>query len=195
MVQEGPREQQGGEVSRSRRPAGSGDGPGHGGRRIAGRLDHDGHRLTSDETPADPGSAGSLPAVRHPGYNPGEKFFSGDVRSPIRAHTSGAAQSTQLYLSQLVRSMGETPRSRGRSSSLTAVTMLHGRRRGRSQPLPRRNPSADPAGAAPSGRRCEHHRPRVALEPLTAAEQAAFRTFKLPIPRSSGYPRAGLRAD
>ena len=43
------------------------------------------------------------------GWNPGDKFFSGTVRSPIRAHTSGAAQSTQLYLSQLVRSMGETP--------------------------------------------------------------------------------------
>ncbi|GAA4116108.1 DEAD/DEAH box helicase [Knoellia locipacati] len=43
------------------------------------------------------------------GWNPGDKYFSGTVRSPIRAHTSGAAQSTQLYLSQLVRSMGETP--------------------------------------------------------------------------------------
>lgn len=42
-------------------------------------------------------------------YNPPEKFFSGSVRSPIRAHTSGAAQSTQLYLSQLVRSMGDSP--------------------------------------------------------------------------------------
>ncbi|MEQ7125316.1 DEAD/DEAH box helicase [Actinopolymorpha sp. B11F2] len=35
-------------------------------------------------------------------------FWSGTVRSPIRAHTSGIAQSTQLYLSQLVRSMGST---------------------------------------------------------------------------------------
>ena len=43
------------------------------------------------------------------GFNLGDKFFSGHVRTPIRAHTSGAAQSTQLYLSQLVRSMGETP--------------------------------------------------------------------------------------
>ncbi|MGB7450242.1 MAG: DEAD/DEAH box helicase [Ornithinimicrobium sp.] len=43
------------------------------------------------------------------GWNPGGKYFSGTVRSPIRAHTSGAAQSTQLYLSQLIRSMGETP--------------------------------------------------------------------------------------
>ncbi|RYJ07094.1 MAG: helicase, partial [Actinomycetales bacterium] len=40
--------------------------------------------------------------------NIGGGFFSAHVRSPIRAHTSGAAQSTQLYLSQLVRSMGIT---------------------------------------------------------------------------------------
>ena len=39
----------------------------------------------------------------------GARFYRGVVRSPIRAHTAGAAQSTQLYLSQLVRSMGETP--------------------------------------------------------------------------------------
>lgn len=43
------------------------------------------------------------------GYNPGDKFFSSNVRSPIRAHTAGAAQATQLYLSQLVRSMGDKP--------------------------------------------------------------------------------------
>lgn len=43
------------------------------------------------------------------GWNPSEKFFAGTVRTPIRAHTAGAAQSTQLYLSQLVRSMGERP--------------------------------------------------------------------------------------
>lgn len=35
-----------------------------------------------------------------------ETFWRGTVRSPIRAHTSGLAQSTQLYLSQLTRSMG-----------------------------------------------------------------------------------------
>lgn len=33
-------------------------------------------------------------------------FWRGIVRTPIRAHTAGLAQSTQLYLSQLVRSMG-----------------------------------------------------------------------------------------
>lgn len=39
----------------------------------------------------------------------GARFYRGVVRSPIRAHTAGASQSTQLYLSQLVRSMGATP--------------------------------------------------------------------------------------
>ena len=36
------------------------------------------------------------------------QFFRGIVRSPIRAHTAGLAQATQLLLSQLHRSMGET---------------------------------------------------------------------------------------
>jgi DEAD/DEAH box helicase domain-containing protein len=36
-------------------------------------------------------------------------FWRGEVRSPVRGHTTGIAQSTQLYLSQLVRSMGNTP--------------------------------------------------------------------------------------
>ena len=38
----------------------------------------------------------------------GTIYFGGDVRSPIRAHTSGLAQSTQLLMTQLHRSMGET---------------------------------------------------------------------------------------
>ena len=38
-----------------------------------------------------------------------ERYFSGVVRSPIRAHSAGLAQSTQLLLNQLHRSMGETP--------------------------------------------------------------------------------------
>lgn len=37
-----------------------------------------------------------------------EKYLKGVVRSPIRAHTAGLAQSTQLYMTQLHRSMGET---------------------------------------------------------------------------------------
>ena len=38
----------------------------------------------------------------------GGDYFKGMVKSPIRAHTSGQAQATQIYLSQLHRSMGET---------------------------------------------------------------------------------------
>ncbi len=37
-----------------------------------------------------------------------EIFFSGNVRSPIRAHTSGRAQLTQMSVSQLFRSLGES---------------------------------------------------------------------------------------
>ena len=38
----------------------------------------------------------------------GASYFKGEVRSPIRAHTSGLAQSTQLLMTQLHRSMGDT---------------------------------------------------------------------------------------
>ena len=40
--------------------------------------------------------------------NSPKKFFRGNIRSPIRAHTQGVGQSGQLLLSQLFRSMGET---------------------------------------------------------------------------------------
>lgn len=35
-------------------------------------------------------------------------YYAGEVRSPIRAHTAGLAQSTQLLMTQLHRSMGDT---------------------------------------------------------------------------------------
>lgn len=38
-------------------------------------------------------------------------FRSGNVRSPIRGHTQGAAQATQLLVSQIVRSTGDDPES------------------------------------------------------------------------------------
>lgn len=38
-----------------------------------------------------------------------ERFWAGTVRSPIRSHSTGNARSTQVYLSQLVREMGDTP--------------------------------------------------------------------------------------
>lgn len=37
-----------------------------------------------------------------------EVFFSGEVRSPIRAHTSGRAQLTQMSVAQLFRSLGDS---------------------------------------------------------------------------------------
>ena len=40
-----------------------------------------------------------------------KKFFRGIIRSPIRAHTAGLSQATQLLLSQLHRSMGEDAKS------------------------------------------------------------------------------------
>lgn len=62
-----------------------------------------------DESSQIPALPDRCPRCDAEGFNASDKFFAGTVRSPIRAHTSGAAQSTQLYLSQLVRSMGERP--------------------------------------------------------------------------------------
>ena len=42
-------------------------------------------------------------------YNDPDDFWAGTVRSPIRAHTTGTAQTTQLFLSQMLRSMGTDP--------------------------------------------------------------------------------------
>lgn len=41
-----------------------------------------------------------------------QRFKAGSVRSPIRAHTQGAAQATQLLVSQIVRSTGDDAESR-----------------------------------------------------------------------------------
>lgn len=121
------------------------------------------------------------------GWNPGGKFFSGTVRSPIRAHTSGASQSTQLYLSQLVRSMGETA-----AESRTIVF----------------TDSRDDAARTAAGVGLNHYRdvirqvtqqilaegpmdmgelvPRAArMEPLDAAEQLAFEDFKVRYPEAT----------
>ena len=40
-----------------------------------------------------------------------QRFKLGSVRSPVRAHTQGAAQATQLLVSQMVRSIGDDPES------------------------------------------------------------------------------------
>jgi DEAD/DEAH box helicase domain-containing protein len=48
------------------------------------------------------------PRCRSVGYQRSpEQYWRGYVRSPIRAHTTGQSQATQIYLSQLVRSMGD----------------------------------------------------------------------------------------
>ena len=122
------------------------------------------------------------------GWNLGAKFFSGNVRSPIRAHTSGAAQATQLYLSQLVRSMGETA-----ADSRTIVF----------------TDSRDDAARTAAGVGLNHHRDvirqltqqvlseeaanleeivgrAVRFEPLNAGEQAAFEQFRADCPSVLG---------
>lgn len=60
------------------------------------------------------------------GYKPGAPskkgaFRAGQVSSAIRAHTSGAAAATQLYLSQLVRSLDEGQNTAGGANSKTIV--------------------------------------------------------------------------
>ena len=63
-----------------------------------------------DQDAVPPALPDRCPRCGQQGYNQDlEVFWRGTVRSPIRAHTTGIAQSTQLYLSQLVRSMGVTP--------------------------------------------------------------------------------------
>ena len=62
-----------------------------------------------DRSAAPPALPDRCPHCGQQGYNADtEVFWRATVRSPIRAHTTGIAQSIQLYLSQLVRNMGET---------------------------------------------------------------------------------------
>ena len=63
--------------------------------------------------PMDEATIAALPCYcprceQRSGQNPGREYFRGIVRSPIRAHTAGLAQATQMYLTQLHRSMGDT---------------------------------------------------------------------------------------
>ncbi len=63
--------------------------------------------MPPDGSAGPPALPDRCPRCGQKGYNADlDVFWRGTVRSPIRAHTSGLAQSTQLYLSQLVRSMG-----------------------------------------------------------------------------------------
>ena len=76
---------------------------------------HTGWYLTVSMKQASPKDVAPALPTRCPhcgqeGYNGDARiFWRGEVRSPVRGHTTGIAQSTQLYLSQLVRSMGDTP--------------------------------------------------------------------------------------
>ena len=66
--------------------------------------------MQPDQKATPPALPDRCPRCGQQGYNQDlEVFWRASVRSPIRAHTTGIAQSTQLYLSQLVRSMGVTP--------------------------------------------------------------------------------------
>ncbi len=56
------------------------------------------------------GASRALPALRPRGVNRKPRiFFRGVVRSPIRAHTTGTAASTQVILDRVVNAIGETP--------------------------------------------------------------------------------------
>lgn len=84
---------------------------------LLGQLDPvgaDGTRLASSGTLAEEERIPSLPDYcprcdMQVDKEDAAKFFRGFVRSPIRAHTAGLAQATQLLLTQLHRSMGDAP--------------------------------------------------------------------------------------
>ena len=64
----------------------------------------------ADQKDVAPALPDRCPHCGQQGYNGDSRiFWRGEVRTPVRGHTTGIAQSTQLYLSQLVRSMGDTP--------------------------------------------------------------------------------------
>lgn len=76
----------------------------------------------------------------------GEAFRAGRVRSPIRAHTSGLAAATQLYLSQLVRSLAAG--REGRADVTDAKTIVF-------------TDSRDDAARTAAGVALNHHRDLV----------------------------------
>lgn len=59
--------------------------------------------LPSDVEP--PALPVRCPRCDQDAYNDPEDFWAGTVRSPIRAHTTGRSQATQIYVSQLLRCM------------------------------------------------------------------------------------------
>lgn len=54
-------------------------------------------------------------------------FFSGTVRSPIRAHTAGQAAATELYLSQLIRTLGQIEGSQSSADASKTIIFTDSR--------------------------------------------------------------------
>lgn len=65
----------------------------------------------SDQNAVHPALPEMCPHCGQKGFNrSAERFWAGAVRSPIRNHSTGNSRSTQVYLSQLVREMGDSPK-------------------------------------------------------------------------------------
>lgn len=65
-----------------------------------------GYQVDAAQGEVPPALPDRCPKCGEQGYNPkAERFWNAEVRSPIRAHTAGQAQATQLYVSQLTRSL------------------------------------------------------------------------------------------
>lgn len=73
-------------------------------------------------------------------------FKSGEVRSPIRAHTSGQSAATELYLSQMIRSLAED--KHGRNAIIDSKTIIF-------------TDSRDDAARTSAGAAKNHHRDLV----------------------------------
>lgn len=144
------------------------------------------HSGSLDENSVVPALPDRCPRCAKTEHNESSKFFSGAVRSPIRAHTAGASQSTQLYLSQLVRSMGATPSesrtivftdSRDDAARTAAAVALNHHR-----DLARQLTQQVVAEGKPSLRPVLERAAR--FEPLAPAEQALVEEFRTARPKA-----------
>jgi DEAD/DEAH box helicase domain-containing protein len=126
------------------------------------------------------------------------KFFRGVVRSPIRAHTSGTAQTTQLLVSQLHRSMGATA-SDSRTivftdsrddAARTAVGIERNHFRDLVRQLVRQRLHGEPADPIAVMRRKADDDPTLTADEHRLAEQAERESPGL----LAAYIRAGLGA-
>ncbi|MGC4936184.1 DEAD/DEAH box helicase [Gordonia sp. DT30] len=131
------------------------------------------------------------------GYRPGGRapkgtFRAGQVTSAIRAHTSGAAAATQLYLSQLIRSLDE---GQGYESSAGSKTIVF-------------TDSRDDAARTAAGVARNHHRdlirqilrqelaegadPLEILDTIIAEQQLQSRPELVPAATARMKQRAGI---